>query len=55
MNDPRVINKELIIKVNTLTQKELVDAYTAVTGNQVSLTSVSAEELDAGIKGAPDA
>ena len=46
VNDPRAANKKLVIKVNTLTQNEIIETWERVSGKKVARTTVSAEELD---------
>jgi len=44
LTDPRTINKKLVIKVNTATQREILDTWEGMSGKKVNVKEVSAEE-----------
>jgi hypothetical protein len=52
LTDPRTMNRKLVIKANTDTQREIVDTWERISGKKVNRKEVSAEEysrLDKGI------
>ena len=51
VEDPRTADKTLVIRVNTLTQNQIIAAYESVTGKKVGRRHVSAEELEQQIQG----
>ena len=51
VNDPRTANKKLVIEANTFTQNELIATWERLSGIIITKQPVSAEELDAQIKG----
>ena len=52
VNDPRTANKTLVIRVNALTQNQIIAAYESVSGEKVGRRHVTAEELEHEIQGA---
>ena len=52
VNDPRTLNRKVIIKGNVLTQNELISTYEGLANKAVSRKHVTREELDQQIKGA---
>ena len=51
VNDPRTANKKLVIKANQFTQNELIATWERLSGKTITKQPVSAEDLDAQIKG----
>jgi hypothetical protein len=50
--DPRTANKKLLIKVNVITQNDLIATWERLSGKTVTKKNVSAEDLDMQIQGA---
>ena len=55
LDDPQAENRRIRITQNTVTQKEIVDLWKRMSGEQVRVAPVAAEELDAMIDSFNDA
>ena len=51
VNDPRTANKKLVIKVNTLTQSEIIATWERVHGKTAKRVTVSSQQIDEKLQG----